>query len=181
MSFSRKIDKAPQLSEDGDISTVMLKSLAGAMRFRGSGYIEIEAALLAANKIRCKPPKSNTEVKAIARWGAEQRPLPDDSASDAELDQQEAMLKSLAGEMRFHGSSYVEIEAALLAANKARCNPLKSAVEVNAIARWAAKQPITSSTPFGEGGDIGTNIDKAADMSLPREHPRVSEPPPPSS
>ena len=31
----------------------MLKSLAGAMRFRGSGYSEIETALLAANKARC--------------------------------------------------------------------------------------------------------------------------------
>ena len=50
----------------------MLKSLAGAMRFRGSGYSEIETALLAANKARCKPPKSDAEVKAIARWAAEQ-------------------------------------------------------------------------------------------------------------
>src|SRR5574341_986500 len=35
----------------------MLKSLAGAMRFRGAGYAEIESALLAANKARCQPPK----------------------------------------------------------------------------------------------------------------------------
>jgi hypothetical protein len=50
----------------------MLKSLAGAMRFRGSGYDEIEAALIAANKARCNPPKSDAEVRAIARWAAEQ-------------------------------------------------------------------------------------------------------------
>lgn len=50
----------------------MLKSLAGAMRFRGSGYGEIETALLGANKARCNPPKSDAEVKAIARWAAEQ-------------------------------------------------------------------------------------------------------------
>ena len=50
----------------------MLKSLAGAMRFRGSGYSEIETALLAANKVRCNPPKSDAEVRAIAKWAAEQ-------------------------------------------------------------------------------------------------------------
>ena len=50
----------------------MLKSLAGAMRFRGSGYDEIENALLTANKARCTPPKSDAEVKAIAKWAAEQ-------------------------------------------------------------------------------------------------------------
>jgi hypothetical protein len=50
----------------------MLKSLAGAMRFRGSGYDEIEAAVLAANKARCNPPKSDSEVRAIAKWAADQ-------------------------------------------------------------------------------------------------------------
>lgn len=48
----------------------MLKSLAGAMRCQGCGYEEIESALLAANKVRCNPPKSDTEVKSIARWAA---------------------------------------------------------------------------------------------------------------
>ena len=50
----------------------MLKAMAGAMRFRGAGYDEIEPALLAANKMRCNPPKADAEVRAIARWAAEQ-------------------------------------------------------------------------------------------------------------
>ena len=49
----------------------MLKSIAGALRFRGAGYSEIEAALLGANKARCNPPKSDGEVRAIAKWAAE--------------------------------------------------------------------------------------------------------------
>lgn len=48
----------------------MLKSLAGALRFRGAGYEEIEAALLTANHNRCQPPKTDSEVRAIARWAA---------------------------------------------------------------------------------------------------------------
>jgi predicted P-loop ATPase len=61
----------------------MLKSLAGAMRFRGSGYGEIETALLAANKARCNPPKSDAEVRKIAQWAAEQpmTTLPRDGGS----------------------------------------------------------------------------------------------------
>ena len=50
----------------------MLKSLAGAMRFRGAGYDEIEKALLEANRTRCQPPKGDAEVKALARWAADQ-------------------------------------------------------------------------------------------------------------
>src|SRR4029077_5374984 len=50
----------------------MLKSLAGAMRVRGSGYGESVAGLIAANKARCNPPKSDAEVRAIARWASEQ-------------------------------------------------------------------------------------------------------------
>lgn len=65
-----KIDEAGSV-EPGQ-RHAMLKSLAGALRFRGAGYSEIEAALLAANKARCNPPKSSTEVKKIAQWAAEQ-------------------------------------------------------------------------------------------------------------
>jgi len=74
-----------------------------------------------------------------------------DSAGVVEPGQRHAMLKSLAGAMRFRGSGYGEIEIALLAANKARCNPPKSDAEVRAIARWAAEQPMTT-LPRGQGG-----------------------------
>ncbi|HWU88393.1 MAG TPA: hypothetical protein VN253_14000 [Kofleriaceae bacterium] len=50
----------------------MLKSLAGSMRFRGAGLVEIEAALLLANQHRCDPPKSEAAVKDIATWAAAQ-------------------------------------------------------------------------------------------------------------
>lgn len=50
----------------------MLKSLAGAMRHRGAGLTEIEAALLAANANRCRPAKGEAEVKDIAAWAAAQ-------------------------------------------------------------------------------------------------------------
>lgn len=73
-----------------------------------------------------------------------------DPAGVVEPGQRHAMLKSLAGAMRFRGSGYEEIEAAVLAANKARCNPPKSDAEVRAIARWAAGQPMTT-LPRGDG------------------------------
>ena len=74
-----------------------------------------------------------------------------DPAGVVDPGQRHAMLKSLAGAMRFRGSGYGEIEAALLAANKARCNPPKSDAEVKAIARWASEQPMTT-RPRGDGG-----------------------------
>lgn len=43
-----------------------LASLAGTMRRRGMGQPAIEAALLAENTARCRPPLSETEVRAIA-------------------------------------------------------------------------------------------------------------------
>lgn len=59
--------------------------------------------------------------------------------------QRHAMLKRLAGVMRLHGGSrYDEIEAALLAANKARCNPPKADAEIRAIARWAVEQTVAA-------------------------------------
>lgn len=80
-----------------------------------------------------------------------------DPAGVVEPGQRHAMLKSLAGAMRFRGSGYDEIEGALLAANKARCNPPKSDAEVRAIARWAAEQPMTTRARAsgGEGGGGG--------------------------
>lgn len=69
--------------------------------------------------------------------------------------QRHAMLKSLAGAMRFRGSGYDEIETALLAANKARCNPPKADAEIRAIARWAAEQPMTTLPRDGGGGEGG--------------------------
>jgi hypothetical protein len=78
-----------------------------------------------------------------------------DSAGVVEPGQRHAMLKSLAGAMRFRGSGYGEIETALLAANKARCNPPKSDAEVRAIARWAAEQPMTTLPRDGQGNGGG--------------------------
>ena len=51
--------------------------------------------------------------------------------------QRHAMLKSLASTLRYRGADYNELESALLAANKERCNPPKPIAEVRAIARWA--------------------------------------------
>ena len=98
-----------------------------------------------------------------------------DPAGVVEPGQRHAMLKSLAGAMRFRGSSYGEIEAALLAANKARCNPSKSDAEVKAIARWAAEQPMTTrprdgGTPQAGGG--GGDGDDAPDFIRDKQgHP----------
>jgi len=69
--------------------------------------------------------------------------------------QRHAMLKSLAGSMRYRGCSYDVIEGALLAANKAQCNPPKSDAEVKAIALWAAGQPMTTLARDGSGGGEG--------------------------
>lgn len=78
-----------------------------------------------------------------------------DPAGVVEPGQRHAMLKSMAGAMRFRGAGYDEIEPALLAANKARCNPPKSDSEVRAIAKWAAEQPITTLQRDGGGGGGG--------------------------
>jgi len=93
-----------------------------------------------------------------------------DAASGVvEPGQRHAMLKSLAGAMRFRGSGYDEIETALLAANKARCNPPKSEAEVKAIARWAAEQPMTTLSKDGGGGGGG---DDAPDFMRDKQgHP----------
>lgn len=78
-----------------------------------------------------------------------------DPAGVVEPGQRHAMLKSLAGSMRFRGCGYETIESALLAANKAQCNPPKSDAEVKAIARWAAEQPITTLPRDQAGGGGG--------------------------
>jgi hypothetical protein len=55
-----------------------LASLAGTMRRRGMGENEIRAALLEANKTRCKPPLPEADVeriaKSVARYQPEQTP-----------------------------------------------------------------------------------------------------------
>jgi len=78
-----------------------------------------------------------------------------DPAGVVEPGQRHAMLKSLAGAMRFRGAGYGEIETALLAANAARCNPPKSDAEVKKIAEWAASQPMTTLAKDGGDGDGG--------------------------
>jgi len=50
----------------------MLKSLAGALRFRGAGEQEILVALRNANQTRCKPPKLDEELVSLARWAVDQ-------------------------------------------------------------------------------------------------------------
>lgn len=90
-----------------------------------------------------------------------------DSAGVVDPGQRHAMLKSLAGAMRFRGSGYGEIETALLAANKARCNPPKSDAEVRAIARWAAEQPMTTLPRNGQGGGGGDGGGGEADDDEP--------------
>jgi hypothetical protein len=88
-----------------------------------------------------------------------------DESGIVEPGQRHAMLKSLAGAMRFRGSGYAEIEAALLSANKARCQPPKSDSEVRAIARWAAEQPMTTLPRDGSGGGGGEGDDGESDFS----------------
>lgn len=75
-----------------------------------------------------------------------------DPAGIVEPGQRHAMLKSMAGAMRFRGAGYDEIASALITANKARCNPPKTESEVRAIARWAAEQPMTTLQKDGGGG-----------------------------
>lgn len=59
-----------------------------------------------------------------------------------------AMLKQLAGALRFRGAGEQEILLALRNANQ-RCNPPKSDEELCRLATWAAQQPL-SSLPPGE-------------------------------
>lgn len=87
-----------------------------------------------------------------------------DPAGIVEPGQRHAMLKSMAGAMRFRGASYDEIEAALLAANKGRCNPPKSDAEVKAIARWAANQPMSTLSRGDAGGGDGEGGDDEPDF-----------------
>ncbi len=87
-----------------------------------------------------------------------------DAAGVVDPGQRHAMLKSLAGAMRFRGSGYGEIETALLAANKARCNPPKSDAEVRKIAQWAAEQPMTTLPRDGGGGGGGDAGSDEADF-----------------
>lgn len=44
-----------------------LTSLAGALRAKGLAVVELEAAMLAENRNRCKPPLPDSEVRDIAR------------------------------------------------------------------------------------------------------------------
>ncbi len=98
-----------------------------------------------------------------------------DPAGVVEPGQRHAMLKSLAGAMRFRGSGYDEIETALLAANKARCNPPKSDAEVRAIARWAAEQPMTTLPRDGQGGGGGGDDDEPDFIRDKQGHPYNSQ------
>jgi hypothetical protein len=50
----------------------LLKSIAGALRFRGAGEQEILVALRNANQTRCKPPKADEELQRLASWAIEQ-------------------------------------------------------------------------------------------------------------
>lgn len=95
-----------------------------------------------------------------------------DSAGVVEPGQRHAMLKSLAGAMRFRGSGYGEIEMALLGANSARCNPPKSDAEVKAIARWAAEQPMTTRPRDVQSGGGGGGGDDEPDFLRDKQgHP----------
>jgi hypothetical protein len=87
-----------------------------------------------------------------------------DAAGIVEPGQRHAMLKSIAGALRFRGAGFEEIEAALQGANKARCNPPKSEAEVRAIARWASEQPMATRARAGGGGGGGADGDEEPDF-----------------
>lgn len=65
-----------QIGDGGEVAPgqrhAMLKSLAGALRFRGAGEQEILVALRNANQTRCKPPKTDEELVSLARWAVDQ-------------------------------------------------------------------------------------------------------------
>ena len=100
--------------------------------------------------------KNAAGFKIVAPSGSVDR---SPAAESVEPGQRHAMLKAMAGSMRFRGASYDEIEPALLAANWARCNPPKAAAEVRAIARWAAEQPASSASGVGNPccGNVGAH------------------------
>lgn len=75
---------------------------------------------------------------------ARRKRIPQKMTAVIEPGQRYAMLKRFAEALRFCGASNTEIEAALLAANAARCTPPKGEDEVRKIARAVAKQaPLT--------------------------------------
>ncbi len=54
-----------------------LTSLAGTMRRRGMGEAEISAALVVTNRLRCKPPLKDEEVRRISQSVARYEPASD--------------------------------------------------------------------------------------------------------
>jgi Bifunctional DNA primase/polymerase, N-terminal/AAA domain/Primase C terminal 1 (PriCT-1) len=82
-------DRPAQQSEAGSSTPIpdgqrnqTLTSLAGSMRRRGMSPAAIEAALLAENTARCRPPLSDEEVRAIATSVARYAPASKTSAPD---------------------------------------------------------------------------------------------------
>ncbi len=69
----------------------MLKSIAGALRFRGAGEQEILVALRNANQTRCNPPKSDEELVRLAKWAVEQ---PESSLPPPEPDPRRPVIDS---------------------------------------------------------------------------------------
>ena len=61
--------------------------------------------------------------------------------------QRHALLKSIAGSLRFRGAGEQEILAALRNANLARCKPPKADEELKRLASWAIEQPNSSLPP----------------------------------
>jgi hypothetical protein len=58
--------------------------------------------------------------------------------------QRHALLKSIAGSLRFRGAGEQEILAALRVANQTRCTPPKADEELQRLAHWAVEQPVSS-------------------------------------
>lgn len=116
------------------------------------GVLDVEAILAIA------PPEAPSVAESLRV----------DPEGVVEPGQRHAMLKSMAGAMRFRGAGYGEIEAALLGANKARCNPPKTDAEIRKIAEWAAQQPMTTlprgdAAGGGGGGGGGGGVDGGDD------------------
>ncbi len=105
--------------------------LAGVLRNRGLGEVEIGAVLAEVNARRCTPPHCADDTRTIARYAARW-----DVGAHAQLsgvldaDARRTALSSVAMTMRRQGLNDFEIAAGLMAINTNRCRPRLSVDEL---------------------------------------------------
>ncbi len=81
-ALAAEADTVSELKAHAAARAAALASLAGSMRRRGMGRESIEAALLAENAARCRPPLPEAEVRRIANSVSRYEPAEDAATAD---------------------------------------------------------------------------------------------------